>query len=130
MFNKLLQVNFPYLSNGPVDAFSYAHFQQSLGNVSRGVDQGADEVVVVIALEDDLHVPLEQARLCKVVGFHGVIFALVGVRSSLGSQSKIRIKIQKICKKNFFLCLPRARDPYAGHYEFDVVEVRQEENSL
>ena len=28
-----------------------------------GVDQGADEVVVVIALEDDLHVPLEQARL-------------------------------------------------------------------
>ena len=59
------------------------------------MDQGADEVVVVIALEDNLHVPLEQAKLRVVVGYHGVILALVGVRSSLGSKSEIKIKNTK-----------------------------------
>ena len=68
-FDKILKNNFPYLSNGPVDAFSHALFEQSLGNGSRGVDQGADEVVVVTTL-NPTSTSLWSRRDSEVVGFH------------------------------------------------------------
>jgi hypothetical protein len=81
--------------NRPIDAMRKTLFQQSFGDVSLGMDDGTDKIVIVNGFENDVDFPLQQTDFNEIASLFGVrnfnsrIGLTIGVQLESGTLQSI-----------------------------------------